>query len=137
MDVLIRLGDFRFSVDTAAYQSLTRQIEMRWNALDRLWNAPTVQFTGQGAETITLEGRIHPGSTGDIQQLNILRDMAQRPLREAKPEPYAMVTGYGEYLGEFVITRVEETQSGIVSRGAPTTQGFSLSLTRYVRDQLQ
>ncbi len=134
MDVLMRLGEFRFSVETAAYQSMSRTLEMRWKAQERLWNAPAIQFTGQGEETLQLTGKILPHFRGGLEQINTLRDMAREPMAQANPQPLPMVTGFGEYLGEYVITRVQEDQTDIYSHGAPLSQTFTLSLTRYTRD---
>ncbi len=133
MDVLMRLGDFRFAMDTAAHEQLRRTVEHRWPSQERLWNASAVQYTGRGDETIELSGKVVPLWRGGLEQLNRMRDLAAAD-EAIFPEPLPLVTGYGEYLGEFVIERVDEQQTSILTRGAPGQQQFSLSLKRYVRD---
>lgn len=139
MDVLMTLGDgqaqFRFAIETAAYQSLTRRTEWRWPAQERLWNDPARQFTGKGADEITLEGVILPAYRGGLGQLKALREIADRALQDAAgARPLMLVTGYGDVLGEWVITGLEEEQPVIGPSGAPIEQRFRLTLAAYARD---
>lgn len=134
MDVLLRLGPYRFSVDTAAYQQLRRRATFEWPALPRLWNEPAIQYAGAGPEEISIDGTILPAFHGGLDQIAQMRELARAPLGQLEPEPYALVTGYGEYLGEWAILEVEESWDAIQSRGAPGRQRFSLRLRRYTRD---
>lgn len=139
MDVLMTLGDdtltFRFSIDTAAYQSLQRKTEWRWPAQDRLWTDPARQFIGRGGDEITLEGLILPAYRGGLDQLKALRDVADAALRSgAGARPLTLVTGYGEVLGRWVITGLDEDQPTIGERGAPLEQRFRLTLAAYGED---
>lgn len=139
MDVLMTLGDgqsqFRFAIDTAAYQSLQRRTEWRWPAQDRLWNDPARQFTGKGQDEITLEGVILPAFRGGLGQIKALRELADAPLRDGSgARPLMLVTGYGDVLGEWVITGLEEEQPAIGPSGAPLEQRFRLTLAAYARD---
>lgn len=139
MDVLMTLGDgqmqFRFAIDTAAYQSLKRTTEWRWPAQDRLWNDPARQFTGRGQDEITLDGVILPAFRGGIGQLQRLREIADRALTDASGTlPLMLVTGYGDVLGRWVITRLDEEQTVIGPSGAPVEQRFTLTLAAYGED---
>lgn len=139
MDVLMTLGDseaqFRFAIDTAAYQSLTRRTEWRWPAQERLWNDPARQFTGKGNDEITLDGVILPAFRGGIEQIRAMRALADAALRDGSvARPLTLVTGYGDVLGEWVITGIEEEQPVIGERGAPLEQRFRLTLAAYARD---
>lgn len=135
-DVLMTLGDgqeqFRFAIDTAAYQSLTRKTEWRWPAQDRLWDKPALQFTGRGADEITLEGVILPAWKGGAGQVERMRRIADAALRSsAGARPLLLVTGYGDVLGRWVITAIEEEQPTIGPLGAPVEQRFRLTLAAY------
>lgn len=139
MDVLMTLGDgqsqFRFAIDTAAYQSLQRRTEWRWPAQDRLWSEPARQFTGKGNDEITLEGTILPAFRGGMGQIKAMRELADAALRDGSGAlPLMLVTGYGDVLGEWVITGLEEEQPVIGPSGAPLEQRFRLSLAAYARD---
>ena len=135
-DVLMTLGDgqeqFRFAIDTAAYQSLTRKTEWRWPAQDRLWERPALQFTGRSADEITLEGTILPAWKGGIGQRPHACDLADAALRAGSgARPLLLVTGYGDVLGQWVITAIEEEQPTIGPLGAPIEQRFRLTLAAY------
>lgn len=130
-DILMRLGEFKFSVDTAAYDSLSRTLEIRWPSQERLWSAPAVQFTGIGEESIRLSGKVLPAFRGGLKQIDTLRELARSPERNIG-EPFPLVTGWGEYLGDFVITNVEEQQDTFLMMGAPGVQSFTLTLKRYI-----
>ena len=52
----MRLGQFTFSVDTAAYQELSRTSEYRWASQDRIGQMPALQAVGPGSESINLDG---------------------------------------------------------------------------------
>lgn len=139
MDVLLTLGDgehiFRFAIDTAAYQSLTRRTEWRWPAQDRLWTDPARQFTGKGNDEITLDGVILPAFRGGLEQIKAMRELADAALIEgSEAKPLMLVTGYGDVLGEWVILSIEEEQPIIGERGAPLEQHFRITLAAYARD---
>lgn len=57
---MMMLGQYRFSIDSAAYQTFTRSTEYRWEEQKRLGKDPAMQFVGPGTDTITLEGTIYP-----------------------------------------------------------------------------
>lgn len=134
MDVLLRLGPFRFAVETAAYDCLKHTVEHRWPSQERLWNANAIQYTGRGDEIIELSGRILPTWKGGLDQINRLRLMAAADLY-LMPVPWPLISGYGEYLGEYAIETVEELHRMILTRGAPGEQAFRLTLKRYFWDR--
>lgn len=127
--VMLALGDYRFSVDTAAYQNLRRTSQYRWQTQDRLDRRPAEQFVGTGSETIRLPGTIHPHYKGGLGQLPAMRKEAE------KGEPLLMVDGMGNNLGLWVITQIEEDQSVFLPEGAPRQIQFTVTVRRYGEDQ--
>jgi len=127
-EILLALGEFRFSVDTAAHQSLARTAEYRWPQQDRLARAPALQFVGPGTETVTLQGVIHPHARGGLGQLDRMRAMAGAGV------PLLLADGLGRILGKWCIERVEETQTHLLANGIARRQEFSLCLKRYGED---
>lgn len=127
-DVMMGLGEFRFSIDTAAYQSLRRSNEWRWASQPRIGRRPALQAVGVGAHTITLSGFILPHWRGGLKRLDEMRVMGD------KMEPLALTDGNGLVWGEFVITRLSETQSSLNERGQPRKQEFQLTLKQYGSD---
>jgi phage protein U len=125
MDVLMSLGDFRFSVATAAYQSVARATEYRWASLDRINRGPSVQWIGPGQETMDLEGTIMPHYRGGLGQVDAMRAQAGRG------EPLVMTSGVGDALGRWVILTIQERFSSLLGPGLPRRIDFALRLQRY------
>jgi len=124
-DVMMKLGSFAFSVDTAAYQELSRTSEYRWASQDRIGQIPALQAVGPGAETINLSGAVYPAHRAGAGQLSEMRSEAGRM------QPLIMVDGRGFVHGRWVIERVEEGQSTFTRGGAPLKQTFRLQLRKY------
>lgn len=123
--VMMALGDFRFGLDTAAYQELSRSNSWRWPSVERIGARPALQFVGPGEDTITLNGQIYPHFRGGLGQLAAMRKEAD------KGEPLMLVDGRGIVWGKFVITDLRETQGTFFSNGAPRCQEFDLTLQAY------
>jgi phage protein U len=128
-DVMLALGDYRFSVDTAAYDSLRRRSEYRWAQLDRIAHRPSLQYVGMGMEEIDLRGVIYPHYRGGLTQLDLMRDEA------GQGQPLDLVSGRGENLGKYCITEIEEEQSVFAMKGAPRAVEFRLRLRQYGPDK--
>lgn len=125
-DVLLKLGDFEFSVSTAAYKSLTKKNGYTHAEVKRIGTAPEVQFTGLDAVKITLEGVVYPHYRGaGTGQIDELRDLA------ATGDPHQLVAGNGKVLGRWGITGISETESHHLSDGTPLKQEFSMELVKY------
>jgi len=126
--MLMALGEFRFSVETAAYETLRDIASYRWSSQDRIGRPPALQYLGPGERTVELDGTIYPSYRGGLGQLDRMRALA------AQGEPLLMVSGRGDVMGLWVITRVEEDQSHHLRAGEPRKQGFRLALTFYGED---
>ncbi|MES9873170.1 MAG: phage tail protein [Candidatus Sedimenticola sp. 6PFRAG7] len=126
---MMKLGEYSFSLNTAAYQSLTRSCEYRWRAQDRTGRSPAQQYLGPGAETISLEGDIYPHFKGGLGQLESMRSEA------GKGVPMILVDGTGRIWQQWVIKQVEETQRLLFNDGTPSKIEFRMQLTRYGEDQ--
>ena len=46
INMMIILGSYRFAISSAAFQSLKRQSEYRWQEINRIGADPALQFTG-------------------------------------------------------------------------------------------
>ncbi len=125
---MMRLGDYTFSLNTAAYQQLRRQTEYRWPAQQRIGRLPARQFTGPGQEILSLSGTIYPQFRGGTGQVDAMRQKA------GQGQPMTLVDGAGRVRGKWVITRVEETQRVLFADGAPRRIDFRLELARYAED---
>ena len=128
IDVMMMLGSFMFSIDTAAYQELTRTNEYRWPAQERVTREAALQFVGPGQESISLKGVIYPHYKGGIGQMDTIRGDA------ALGEPLLLVDGNGNYWGKYVIERAEETKTVFYADGTPRKIDFKLDLKYYGDD---
>jgi phage protein U len=124
--MLLSLGDFQFSVDTAAYGELALKAEYPWATVNRLQNTPQLQAVGKETRSISLQGVVYPSyrETG-AEQIEDLRKAA------AKMEPQPLVAGDGRSLGRWVVKSVSETDTVFFSDGTPQKQEFTLELEQF------
>lgn len=128
-EYMLALGEYRFSVDTAAYKELIRASDYRWQAQERLGKRPAQQYLGPGEESIELPGVIYPAYKGGLGQLDAMRAEA------GKGQPLMLTSGNGEVLGKWCITRVEETRSLFHADGVPRKKQFRVQIVRYGEDK--
>ncbi len=123
------LGKFRFSLQTAAYQSLKRTAEYHWPSQARVGREEALQFTGPSSETMQLAGVVYPHFKGGLGQVDTMRKIAG----QGKLLP--LTDGLGNYWGKWCITRIDEEQSNFAGSGIPKKIGFNLSLQAYGEDR--
>jgi uncharacterized protein len=128
-DVLLQLGNFQFSVSTAAYQELRRSAEYRWAKMPRIAHRPALQFVGAGDDEIELRGVILPTFRGGIHQIDLLRSYAE------KGRPQTLTTGRGENLGPWCVLAIADEQSVMSFKGTPLRIEFTVRLSYYGPDQ--
>ena len=124
-DVMLQLGFYQFSVNNAAYQELSRWVEYRWAAQERIGAHDALQFTGFGSDTIDLSGVIYPHYKGGLGQLDRMRRQASIGV------PLPLISGRGRVLGLWVVTGIREGQAVFDRGGAPRRQDFQITLRRY------
>lgn len=127
-ETMMALGEYRFSIDSAAYQELKHNQAFRWQAQERLLRRPAMQFVGVGEESIELSGVIYPHFRGGLKQLDAMRTEA------SKGQPLLLVDGLGFIWGQWVITQIDESQSFFQANGQPLKQSFQLRLVNYGAD---
>lgn len=72
LEIMMALGPYRFGLSTAAYEQVTRSIEYRWPAQDRIGAHPVRQSLGQGDYTITLDGNVYTAYKGILGLPNLI-----------------------------------------------------------------
>lgn len=128
---MAKLGDYMFSLDTSAFQTLQRQTAFRWPLQNRIGRAPAAQFTGLGEDKIELQGAIYPHFRGGLGQVGLMRESA------ARGDPLPLIYGFdqvGQYCGLWCIENIQESRSVFIRNGSPLKIEFSLSLTYYGED---
>lgn len=86
-DIMLMLGSYQFSIDTAAYQQLQRSTAYKWQGQDRVGQREALQYTGPGQDSVTLTGVVFPQYKGGTGQLNAMRALA------ATGQPQILVSG--------------------------------------------
>jgi hypothetical protein len=127
--VMLALGEFRFEIETAAYQKLSLNQSWRWPEQARINRDPALQFVGRGTDEISLDGVIYPGFKGGLEQVEAMRDLADK----GKPQP--LVDGLGRVWGPWVITDISDTRSVLTDNGQPRKIDFNLKLKAYGEDE--
>lgn len=125
---MMKLGHYVFSVHRAAYQTLSRTTQYRWQAQERVGRLAAQQFTGRGEDSITLNGIIYPHFQGGLGQVYAMR------IEAGRGRPLMLVDGMGRIWNRWVINQIEETQSVFDSDGRPRSVEFRLQLSRYGED---
>lgn len=123
--VMMRLGLYKFSLGTAAYQELSRSTNYRWARQERINTNDALQMTGLGPETIQLRGAVFAAFKGGLGQLDAMRNQALLAV------PLPLIDGRGRVHGLWVIEEISETQTVFAAQGAPRKQEFDIRLTRY------
>lgn len=125
---MMALGTFRFGVNRASYQTLTRTSAWRWATIDRAGAKSAAQFLGIGAEKMTLEGVIYPHFKGGLRQVELMRAVA------GLGQPMILVDGLGWVLDRWCIEGIEEKKGTFLADGAPRRIDFRLDLVSYGGD---
>lgn len=121
-NIMMKLGEYAFSLSTAAYQNLQRKTSFRWAAQDRHGQHAALQFLGPGEDTLSLSGEIYPHFRGGTTQVEQMRTQA------VQGDPLLLVDGTGRIHGMWIIQDVSEKQPEFFSDGVPRKVEFSLNL---------
>lgn len=128
---MAQLGDYQFSLETAAFDQLLRDTEYLWRGQNRIGRAPAQQFLGLGEDSITLQGTIYPHFRGGLGQLEAMRSAA------GNGEPLALIYAFetvGQYVGRWCIRRISDERSVLIRNGAARKIDFKLTLVAYGED---
>ena len=122
---MLALGSYRFSLDTATYQEFRREISFLWPTQQTFGGWAKPQFVGVGEYRRSLSGTIYPEFRGGFGQVEAM-------LKEAgQGKPLQLVTGTGDVLGFWNITKIQEDSRYFERNGQPKKLEFSLELLFY------
>ena len=120
--MMLALGMFIFSLPTLAYQEFSRRTDWKHARSPRVGARDASQFTGPGADIISLRGFLAPEFAGDQTSLDTLREMA------GSGDAYPLVDGSGRVYGAWVIDSIDEGQSLFFEDGRARRIDFSIDL---------
>lgn len=83
-------GRFCLSIDTTAYNQLTREASWRWSEQERIGKQDLLQYTGKPGRTVRLEGESHAFFRKGVDAVNDLFDTADQN------KPQQLVSGEGD-----------------------------------------
>ncbi|WP_330926821.1 phage tail protein [Candidatus Sororendozoicomonas aggregata] len=128
--IMLALGAYRFSINTAAHQRLQRTSQYRWQAQQRIGQKAVNQYLGPGNDRITLEGEILPHFKGGLRQVDAMRTEA------GKGEAQILSDSAGTVWGKWCILTIEDTWSDLGPDGTPRRITFRLTLQEDGDDKL-
>lgn len=126
--VMLMLGDFEFSIDTVAYNELSRDASWRWNAQERIGKQSLMQYTGKESRSVKLSGEAHTLFRNGVGAIDDLYDIGDNA------EPLLLVSGAGDVLGWWVITEFSDTVPSFLPGGVPRRKTFSVTIKHYADD---
>lgn len=122
--MMMTYGTFVFSLSTAAYEQLQRQMTWRHASSERLGARPARQYVGPGDDSISLQGTISAELVENLQVLDELRELADQG------KPQALVEGSGRVYGAYLLVSLSETRKEFFPDGTPRLIEFQLQLER-------
>ena len=126
--MLLALGMFVFSIDTLAFDDLSRRASWRHATSPRIGARDATQFTGPGEETISLPGSVFDEIADGRVSIDQLRAMAN------SGDAWSLVDGRGYVYGAFVIITIDDRAKAFFPDGTPRQIDFSIDLLRVDRD---
>jgi len=123
--MMLALGGFIFSGQTAAYQHLKRKTGQRWAGKNRVGRRAMHQHLGPANDDFTLPGVLYPETDAKAPSIEILRNMADAGV------PYILVSGDGWVFGEYIIIDVSDDRSYLMKDGAAMKIEFDMTIRQY------
>ena len=121
---LAAIGMFAFTTDSALFDQMDRDREWRHERTERFGAMAASQFTGPGADRITISGKLVPEVIGRFGAIETLAEMA------GTGDAYPFMDGRGRVLGHFTIDRIGERLGNLTEDGMPRANDFTIELTR-------
>ncbi|MFV0576058.1 MAG: phage tail protein [Vibrio sp.] len=124
--VMMSAGGFKFSISTAAYQSLTQSFAWKWASIEQFGQTDALHSTGDENPTISLEGTVYTqfGNVGN-RQIDKLIQIGNNKT------PILLATGLGDVMGYWVVTSVVKTQVEFLKNGASLKETFQMEFLYY------
>lgn len=119
------LTTFPFSINTAAWDRLSRIASRRWEAQSVIGARPLLQDTGTGLEQMRVDGTQYPHWRGGLVPLSILRDHVNHS------GPAQLIDGRGNVMGFWVLMALDVRGDTPTQDGVTLRQRFTLDLAYY------
>lgn len=139
-EVMMALGDFKFSISTTQYQSLKTSMGWRWAKKERFKRKPGMQFHGPDSTTKTLAIAVYPESSDDLAVMGRLKSMGDsgapvRLVAGGSRWVAGLVVPAGTDLGLWVVNKLDVAEQFFMADGTPLEIKGTLSITEYGDDE--
>ncbi|CAM5399551.1 hypothetical protein AFEL58S_02013 [Afipia felis] len=126
--VLMALGPFRFSIDSAILQRIERRYPFRHVDQDLVGRAPGSQFLGPGVEHIQLPCLVYPVFLpgAGLSQIEAMRKAGE------SGQPLMLAAGTGRVLGNYTIRSVDDSRDHLLPGGIAQKVDAMIEIARYV-----
>ncbi len=141
-EVMMALGDFKFSISGTQYQSLQTAMGWRWAKKERFKRKPGLQFHGPDSTTKTLDIAIYPEAAADLAVMRQLKAMgdAGKPVRlvagGSRMVAGLVVVPSGTDMGLWVVNQLDVAEQFFMSDGTPLEIKGTLTITEYGDDEV-
>lgn len=117
------LGFFKFDVNKKEITKLSKTNEYHYAEIKRVWNTPKYHAVNKKTTSVKIEGRAMVLESGK-DPLFLLEIMA-----ELKKE-YALFLGDGRYMGNYIVSNIDQEDGVMVDNGVGLAVQFTVSLKR-------
>jgi len=124
-DVMMALGDYRFSIDTAALQSIHEVHSWRWADHNLSGRKPRSQFIGGELSTLRFQGTIYPHFRGGLGQTDKMKAEGD------KGKPLRLIDGLGNDLALWTVRSLEVDKTNLFTKGVARKIEFTIELKEY------
>lgn len=129
-DVMIALGEYRFSIDTAALQTISETHRWRWVDHNVVGQKPKSQFVGGDLSSLRLQGTIFPYFRGGLAQTDKMKAAGD------KGDPLRLVDGIGRDWGNWTIRELQVDKSLLFLKGNPRKIEFTIELKEHAKGKI-
>lgn len=117
------IGDFTFNLKNRYFDTMNRTISYSFADIPKAQDYESSQSVGKDVEEITISGNLITLKSG-LKPLEALEVIANR--KQAVP----FIMGYGDVLGDFKITKIQEGRTVFLDDGKSIKIDFSIDLKR-------
>lgn len=121
-DVMMALGEYRFSINTAALQTISETHSWRWVDHNVTGKKPKSQFVGADLSIIRLKGVIYPHFKGGLTQTNKMK------IEGDKGVSLRLIDGTGKDWGNWTIRTLQVDKSHLWIKGTARKIEFTIEI---------
>lgn len=121
--MMAMIGDFTFNLKNRYFDTMNRTVTYSFADIPKAQDYESSQSVGKDVEEITISGNFITLKSG-LKPLDALEAIANK--KQAVP----FIMGYGDVLGDFKITKIQEGRTVFLDDGKSVKIDFSIDLKR-------